>query len=104
MAKRKMQPTQRKLLLTESSGSSSNYRLADVGEILSKQNRRLYRQGRNYRCKIELIDDVDQQAFNVYALSDTWINHLAWKKAFEAYMNATKEEREMLGPRVAAGS
>ena len=101
MAKRKIVPTQRKLQLIRSSSSSSNYTICDVGEVLSKMNRRLYRQGRNYRCKVELIDDTEQQSFSVYVLADTWVNHLAWKKAFEAYMNATKEEREMLGPRVA---
>lgn len=101
MAKKRVIPTQKKLQLTRTSGSSSNFTLIDVGKVLSQQNRRLYRQGRNYRCKVELIDDNEQSNHSVYVLSDTWVNHLAWKKAFEAYMNATKEEREMLGPRVA---
>lgn len=101
MVKKKMVPTQKKIQISRTASASSNYTLADVGKILSQQNRRLYRQGRNYRCKIEMIDDTEQSSFSVYVLSDTWVNHLAWKKAFEAYMNATKHEREMLGPRVA---
>ena len=101
MAKRKLVPAQRKLQLARSASSTSTFTICDVGEVLSKMNRRLYRQGRNYRCKVELVDDIEQQSFSVYVLADTWVNHLAWKKAFEVYMNATKEEREMLGPRVA---
>lgn len=101
MAKRKMTPAQKKFLLQESAASVSNYRLIQVSDILSKANRRLYRQGRNYRVKLSLVDDVQQGAVSVYHLADTWIVKLAWQKAFEAYMNATREEREMLGGRVA---
>jgi hypothetical protein len=102
MAKgRKMQPTQRKLQMKERVAHSGAFRLLQVSDALSKVNRRLYRQGRNYRVKLQLPQALDGGSTEVYVLQDTWVNKLAWCKAFETYLNATKEEREMLGPRVA---
>lgn len=66
--------------------------------ILSKLNKRLYRQGRYYQIKIDLdLSQADTPGpIVVYALRDTWGNQKAFQMAYEMYLDATKEERSRL--------
>ena len=79
-------------------GNTPTWMVIDIGRHLSQLNHRLYRQGMNYTVKIDL-DPTSSFTGNadVFALGQSWMNHNAWKLAFQNYLNATAEEREMLG-------
>ena len=85
----KQYPVTRKMEIVEVSGQA-NVQLR-VDRELSKMNRRLYREGRNYSVKLDLNP---QQAspgsfVEIFVLKDTWFIHKAWQKAFQEYLNAT---------------
>lgn len=80
--------------MAESAGPTAPGGLVNVDQKLSQVNRRLYRQGRVYRCKVDLDSGLaDNTQYTVYALADTWMLRKAWKAAFDSYMEQTKEER-----------
>lgn len=64
-------------------------------QYLSKTNRRLYRQSRCYEVKLD-IDANSTQTYNVYALSDSWMNERALKMAYAMYLENGKDERDRL--------
>ena len=70
--------------------------LVPIDQFLSKTNRRLYRQARTYRVKIDL-DPGSTQAYQVFALADNWMNHQALKMAYDMYLKNSADERERLG-------
>ena len=93
----KQYPVTRKMEISEVSGQA-NVQLR-VDRELSKMNRRLYREGRNYTVKLDL-NPQQAQAGNfveVFALKDTWFIHKAWQFAFQEYLNATALERDRAG-------
>ena len=67
----------------------------NIEQFLSKTNRRLYRQARLYRAKIDLDADSTEK-FAVYALADNWMNHRALKMAYEMYLENSEDERARL--------
>ena len=77
------------------SASTNTNTLVPVDKFLSKANRRLYRHGRNYQVKID-ADATISQTVQVWALADTWMNHRAFKNAYQAYMDNSKDEMEAL--------
>jgi len=66
-----------------------------IDQFLSKTNRRLYRQARTYRVKIDLDADSTEK-FAVYALADNWMNHKALQMAYAMYLENSQGERERL--------
>lgn len=76
-------------------GLTTQNRVLYVDRELSKLNRRLYRQGRNYQVKIDL-DHSDTGTISVFALRDDWAVQKAYQMAFQAYLDNTMEEREQL--------
>jgi len=64
-------------------------------QYLSKTNRRLYRQSRCYEVKLD-IDAGSTQTYNVYALSDSWMNERALKMAYAMYLENSGDERDRL--------
>ena len=87
-------PIVRNLRVAESSGPAAQVGIVNVDGMLSQVNRRLYRQGRVYRCKVDLDSGLaDNTQYTVYALADTWMLRKAWKSAFDSYMKQTAEER-----------
>jgi hypothetical protein len=93
----RLYPTQKKFEIIETSGQA-NVQLR-VDRELSKMNRRLYREGRVYTCKLDLNPQQAQPGsfVEIFALKDTWFIHKAWQTAFEEYLNATKQERDRAG-------
>ena len=87
-------PTTRKIYLN-ASGTNTNLR-GDTAQLLSRHNHRLYRQGRTYEIRVGLDMDVNG-VYEVYALRPDWMVMKAWKKAFETFMNNSKEELAKLG-------
>lgn len=70
----------------------------DTGACLSRINHRLYRQGRQYRLKV----DVDTRTMpegaviDVYALMPTWWVHESWRLAKKSYDEALSDEMRTL--------
>jgi hypothetical protein len=67
----------------------------NIEQYLSKVNRRLYRQSRCYSVKLD-IDANSTQTYNVYALSDSWMNERALKMAYAMYLENSVDERDRL--------
>lgn len=92
---RKHYPVIRSAELTNNT-STSSYKLLQVDRELSKLNKRMYRQSRAYEVKIDLNVHSSSSQISVYALRNDWPLHKAVQFAYEAYRQATKEEREKL--------
>lgn len=88
-------PTTRKIYLNASSGNADNTR-GDTAKLLSRHNHRLYRQGRLYNIRIGVDMDVNG-VYEVYALRPDWMVMKGWQKAFESFMNNSKEELKAVG-------
>jgi len=72
--------------------------LIEGDRILSLGNRRLYRQHRTYRMKINLISATAPQGdIPVYALMNNWYNRKALSTAKEMFDYAVSEERAVVG-------
>lgn len=69
--------------------------LVPVDQFLSKANRRMYRHGRNYSMKVD-IDATATNSFEVWVLADNWMNRRAFQRAYEAYLENGKDERDAL--------
>lgn len=64
-------------------------------DLLSKVNRRLYREARVPQLKIDLDND-STQTLQVWALAHNWMNARAMKMGYAMYMENTDEERVRL--------
>lgn len=86
--------TQRKLPLAAAAGGNA-VGFCQSHKLLSRENHRLYRQGRNFCLKVS-VDPNAATAYTVYALRDDWQVHNAWKLAMQTWMNNSKEEMNVL--------
>ena len=90
---KKHYPVVRQASIDVSGPVTSTTAILRISDYLSKVNRRLYRQGRNYQVKIDL--DVDAPGvYEVFAISDSWMNQNAFKVAYDMYLDNTDDERE----------
>lgn len=87
------------MLVDDESIPNGSSNLVQVDACLSKINHRLYRQGRNYRVKVDLDPKLvaPNTRIDVYALRPTWFTQQAWKMAKKAYDEALELEKERLG-------
>lgn len=88
-------PIQRKIPFGVDEGSLSGRNLVDCGRLLSKMNRRLYRQGKKYTASISLDVQSTQTVpieVDIYALADTWDVQRAWSLAKATWDEAYAEE------------
>lgn len=67
----------------------------NIEEYLSKCNRRLYRQSRNYVTKLDLDPDATQ-TIDVFVLNDSWMTERALKMAYSMYLENSEDERSRL--------
>ncbi len=67
----------------------------NIEQYLSKVNRRLYRQSRNYVAKLDLDPDASQ-TIDVYVLNDSWMTQRALKMAYDMYLENSEDERDRL--------
>ncbi|MFZ9091879.1 MAG: hypothetical protein ACO3FE_17525 [Planctomycetaceae bacterium] len=75
--------------------------LIQADRHLSQLNRRLYRMGRYYNCKLEL--DVTSTAdIEVFALRDDWAVQKAFQLGFAQYMKNTSDERNNMSSNMIA--
>lgn len=89
-------PVQRKINLASEGAVGGTVGFIDVGRVLSANNRRLYRQGKMYSCKLE-IDPVilsPGQAVEVWVIKPTWASIRAWELAKENFDQSYLDERE----------
>ena len=75
-------PVVRKFLMTQQ--VSSALQCIRVDRELSGQNRRLYRQSRVYRCKVDVVGDR-AQSVDVYKLRDSFMLHKGYARAMEEW-------------------
>lgn len=86
-------PVQRQFGLT-SGNNVGNVHLLDVGRALSASNHRLYRQGKTYKIKLDLINaTANSGRYQVWALVDTWYVQKAWQLAKATYDQTMVDER-----------
>lgn len=72
--------------------------MVHANRLMSRWNKRLYRQGRFYQLKIDLdLADADTGPVQVFAIRDTWGNQKAYQMAFDVFNATTAEERARLG-------
>lgn len=74
-----------------SSGAAANT-LVDTARQLSVLNRRLYRFGRYYECKIDIRNDTPGQ-ISVFVLRDDWAVQKVFQMAYKQYLKNTADER-----------
>lgn len=73
-------------------GPSNTPGIVEVNKHLSRLNRRLYRQGRVYTCKVDLdAGAVVGTNYQVYTLANTWMLKKAWQLAKQEYDDEMKE-------------
>jgi len=92
MAQDKSYPITRTLRVDAGSTTGSILEI-NAEQYLSKANRRLYRQARKYRCKIDMDPD-SSQVMHVYALADTWMAERALKMGYANYLENSSSERD----------
>lgn len=95
-------PVQR--TINVASTGSAQIHLIDTGALLSTVNHRLYRQGKTYRVKVDLDNEVAANTgqYTVWALVDTWWMMKAWQLARATYEESMAEERTSMGDKMAA--
>ena len=92
MAKKSDYPVVRSGRINLSGPSTSTEAEINIERFLSKTNRRLYRQARNYRVKLDIDTDATH-GYEVYALADNWMNARAMKMAYAMYLENSEDER-----------
>lgn len=92
---KKRYPVQREGTLQLSANAGSG--LVHANRVLSRLNKRLYRQGRYYQMKIDIdLVPADVGTVQVFALRDTYGHQRAYQMGFDIYQKATADERSRL--------
>lgn len=89
-------PVQRKINLISEGAVGGTIGLIDAARVLSANNRRLYRQGKLYSCKLE-IDPVildAGQSVEVWVIKPTWASIRAWELAKDNFDQSYTDERK----------
>lgn len=102
MAKRKavmIDDTQRTLEVRSASTSGVGTMTVHVPHQLMLANRRQYTQCRAYdlRVKAALVDETNEHTYEIFTLSNAWWVKRAIEMAKGVWLEATKEERALLG-------
>lgn len=97
----KMYPVQRKMnLLLQTASAPIGIIRAD--RCLSAVNHRLYRQSRMYHCKVDIDPNAQQgTVVDVWALANTWYTQKSYQRAYETFLENSKEERDQMKGAVA---
>lgn len=96
-----MYPVQRKMNLMLQTAAAP-IGIVRVDRCLSTVNHRLYRQSRMYHCKVDLDANAQQgTVVDVWALANTWYTQKAYQRAYETFLENSKEERDQLKGNVA---
>lgn len=93
MANTKHFPAVRKFLMRNEGFGA--LRVVRVDRELSGQNRRLYRQSRTYRVKVDLASHREQR-IDVYALRDSFMLHKAYARAMMEWNKSYEDADEVV--------
>lgn len=95
-------PVQRTISIAQAPGVPANVGEAQLANLLSQVNHRLYRQSRLYECSVTIDGNVaNDTTVDVYALADTWYLKGALKLAKKAWDESNAEEIAMNNGNVA---
>jgi len=88
-------PVQRKVQL-DTGAESGTAGLIDIGKVLSQANRRLYRNGKMYSCKLHIDPTVlpAGTSVEVWTIRPNWTNIRAWELAKENFDQSYSDELE----------
>lgn len=93
MANTKMYPAVRKFLMRNEGFGA--LRVVRVDRELSGQNRRLYRQSRKYRVKVDVVGEREQR-IDVFVLRDSFMLHKAYARAMEEWNKSYEDAKEVV--------
>lgn len=83
----------KKFMIEDAAGSGT--RCVRVDRELSGQNRRLYRQSRKYKVKVNLVGDRDQTV-HVFKLRDSFMLHKGYARAMQEWNKSYEEAKEVV--------
>lgn len=86
-------PVQNTVMFDTQAGTG--FQIAEINRGLSGLNRRLYRQNRVYRVKVDLIGDQPNKV-DVYALRDTYMLHQAYALAMKEWNESFDDADEVV--------
>ncbi len=91
-------PTQRTVACMSSINSAKMLRF-DTPGLLSQMNSKLYRQGRNYSVRLNIVQPQTRTRteYKIFTLPNTWFTHGAIKHAFKNYKAAMQDELSQTG-------
>ena len=91
-------PVQRRINLSAEGSVGGTIGLIDTGRILSANNRRLYRQGKMYSCKLEIEPTRlgVGQLVEIWAIKPTWASIRAWELAKDNFDQSYLDEKETI--------
>lgn len=89
----KMQPAVQTVVLKLDNVEAATHVYADIGQIVSIVNRRMYRQGLNWAVEgFTLITNSTASGFlNIQSLQTTWCQFNAWQKTYSAWKDQQDE-------------
>ena len=94
MANTKRFPAVRKFLMRNEGFGA--LRVVRVDRELSGQNRRLYRQSRSYRVKVDLPSHRENQRIDVYVLRDSFMLHKSYARAMMEWNKSYEDAKEVV--------
>jgi len=93
--------TQRVFPVAQTVGPASPNAIIQIDKCLQVMNRRIYRQNKVYRARVELdskaVPGQPGSVVEIYVLKNTWANRKAFALAKEMYDKAVSEERAAVG-------
>ena len=92
-------------ITNDSNGDTERSFFLDIGEQLSKLNRRLYRQGKVYQiANISITSTNTPNGFVSFSTApDTWVTRAAWNRGFKMYQAMNKKVLDLPGTNVRKG-
>lgn len=82
-------------LTTSATPGTETSHYLDLARDISRMNRRLYRQGRDYHVKRVSIVSTDTpnsgNRISLATVPDTWVSRNAWKRGFQTFQNMNKD-------------
>ena len=88
-------PVERKIMFSEVTGTAG-FKVCEVNKALSGANRRLYRQNRVYRVKVDAVGDPTRfNTVDVYVLRDSFMLKQGYSLAMEEWNKSYEEAEEV---------
>lgn len=93
--------TQRRFAVAQNTGPAAGNSIIQIDKCLQIVNRRIYRQHKVYRARVEIdsaaLSEAPSTRVQLYVLKNSWANRKAFALAKEMYDKAVAEERATVG-------